>query len=101
MARIVTLGHLLVEDVVLPDGSRVPDQLGGDAIYAAAGVRGWIGDVLPVARIGQGFPPNLLAELDTAGLAAGLVPSERNAIRLTVRWGVEGASRFSFAAGLR
>jgi ribokinase len=68
-------------------------------VYAAACARHWHHDVLPVARIGRGFPAELLGALQRAGLAAGLVPSDRNAIRLTVHWGVEGAPRFEFAPG--
>jgi sugar/nucleoside kinase (ribokinase family) len=99
VARFLTIGNLLVEDIVLPDGREVAGRLGGDAIYAAAGARAFTDDVAPVVRLGAGFPPELVRTLEEAGLAAGLVPSAHAAVRLRVDWGVEGGRRFTFRPG--
>src|SRR4051812_28906474 len=99
MARFLTVGNLLVEDIVMPDGLELPDRLGGDAIYAAAGARAFADDVLPVVRLGQGFPDELTAALEAAGYGDGLLPSQHPAVRLRVDWGVEDGSRFRFEPG--
>ena len=36
VARYLTVGNLLVENIVMPDGRELRDRLGGDAIYAAS-----------------------------------------------------------------
>jgi sugar/nucleoside kinase (ribokinase family) len=96
VARYLTIGNLLLEDVVLPDGRRVLGRLGGDALYAAIGARAFADDVELVVRLGQGFPEELRRTLEDAGYAAGLIPSEHPTVRLWVEWGVEGGSRFTF-----
>lgn len=99
MTRFLTIGNLLVEDIVMPDGRELRDRLGGDAIYAAAGVRAFADDVLPVVRLGRGFPDELLELLEAAGYAEGLLRSEHPVVRLRVEWGVEDESRFTFEPG--
>jgi sugar/nucleoside kinase (ribokinase family) len=96
MARYLTVGNLLVEDVVLHDGRQVLGRLGGDALYAAIGARAFADDVQMVARLGRGFPPELARLLEAAGYGAGLIPSEHPAVRLWVALEVEGGSRFTF-----
>jgi sugar/nucleoside kinase (ribokinase family) len=99
VARLLTVGNLLVEDVVMPDGRELAGRLGGDAIYAALGAQAFADDVAPVVRIGQGFPEQLRNALADAGYGAGLIPSEHPAVRLRVDWGVEGGGRFTFEPG--
>ncbi len=99
MARYLAVGMVLVEDVVLPDGGRQLDRLGGDAVYAAAGARAFADDVGLVARLGRGFPEELADRLRAAGYGAGLIPSEHKAIRLWVEPGAEGGARFTFQSG--
>jgi sugar/nucleoside kinase (ribokinase family) len=99
MARYLTVGNLLVEDVVMPDGREVPGRLGGDAIYAALGARAFADDVQPVVRLGHGFPAELLRTLEDAAYGEGLILSEHPVVRLRVDWGIEGGSRFRFEPG--
>jgi sugar/nucleoside kinase (ribokinase family) len=99
VARYLTIGMLLVEDVVLPDGAQAPGRLGGDAVYAAIGARTFVDDVQMAVRLGRGFPHELAAELERAGLGAGLIPSGHETIRLRVDWGVEDGARFTFRSG--
>ena len=58
MARYLTVGNLLVEDVVLPDGRQALGRLGGDALYAAIGARAFADDVQMAVRLGAGFQPS-------------------------------------------
>jgi sugar/nucleoside kinase (ribokinase family) len=96
MARYLTLGNVLVEDVALPDGRELPGRLGGDALYAAIGARAFADDAQLVARVGRGFPPRLVRALEDAGFGPGLIRSRRAAVRLRIDWGVEGRARFTF-----
>ncbi len=99
MARYLTVGNLLVEDVIRPDGERVLDRLGGDALYAAIGARAFADDVQMAVRLGRGFPPELVRTLENAGLGPGLIPSKHDAVRLWIELGVEGGGRFTFQSG--
>src|SRR5579859_4167114 len=96
MARYLTFGNLLVEDVVMPDGRQLPDRLGGDSLYAAIGARAFADDVELVTRLGRRFPARLVRALEDAGYGAGLIPTEHDTVRLWVDWGVEGRGRFTF-----
>ena len=96
MARYLTVGNLLVEDVVLPDGRQAVGRLGGDALYAAIGARAFAADVQLVVRLGQRFPLELVQALEEAGYGDGLIPCEHATVRLWVEWGVEGGGRFTF-----
>ena len=99
MARYLTVGHLLVEDVVLRDGTRALERLGGDAVYAAIGARAFADDVQMVVRRGRGFPETLAAELAAAGLAEGLIPSKHETIRFWIEMGIEDGARYTFQSG--
>jgi sugar/nucleoside kinase (ribokinase family) len=99
VARYLTVGNLLVEDVVLPDGRQALGRLGGDALYAAIGARAFADDVQMAVRLGAGFPAELVRELEDAGLATGLIASDQEAVRLRVELGIEGGSRFTFRSG--
>lgn len=96
MARYLTFGNLLVEDVVLPDGRGLPGRLGGDSLYAAIGARAFAEDVELVTRLGRRFPSELVRALEETGYGAGLIPCDHDTVRLRVDWGVEGRGRFTF-----
>jgi sugar/nucleoside kinase (ribokinase family) len=99
MARYLTLGNLLVEDVVTPAGAHAPGRLGGDALYSAIGARAFADDVQMAVRVGHDFPLELQAALEQAGLTPGLIPSEHETVRLRVELGIEGGARFRFRSG--
>jgi cytidine kinase len=99
VARYLTIGHLLVEDLVLPDGRRELGRLGGDALYAAIGARAFADDVQMAVRLGRGFPEELVDALEGAGLGPGLIPSEHETIRFWITWGVEDGARYEFQSG--
>jgi ribokinase len=100
MPRHLTLGHLLIEDTILPDGRVLPGRLGGDSLYAAIGARVWSDDVALVTRVGHDFPEELLGQMRSAGYDDGLLPCDHRSIRLWVRWGVEATGRFTFREGV-
>lgn len=81
--RLVVVGNLTIDDVVLPDGTTRMASVGGNSLYAALGARPWQPSVGIVARRGDDFPGDLAAELEKLGIAsAGVVevpgPTVRN-----------------------
>jgi sugar/nucleoside kinase (ribokinase family) len=71
----LSLGGIILDDVVFPDGRTAMNRLGGGGLYAAAGMRVWSAQVGLLARVGPDFDFGLLAEI---GL-------DRRAIQVTER----------------
>lgn len=89
--RLVCLGNLTIDDLVLPDGREVPGCLGGDALYAALAARIWEPSTEMVAPMGRDFPPAILDQIGAAGLAAdGLVPRDRPTLHNRVAYRQNG-----------
>lgn len=72
--RLVCLGNMTFDDVVLPDGTERPGCLGGDALYAALGARLLMPEVELVAPVGTDFPPEVLARIEATGLSTEGMP---------------------------
>lgn len=64
----LAVGNCTLDDVVTPDGQISPRQLGGNAVYAAAGMRIWDADVSLVSVIGVDYPTIWLDQLSAAGI---------------------------------
>src|ERR1700693_962396 len=68
--RVIVVGNLTIDDVVLPDGTTHMSSVGGNGLYTALGVRLWQPSVGLVTRRGEDFPHNLTAMLNSLGVAA-------------------------------
>ncbi len=68
MSDFLALGNCTLDDVVTPDGRVSPRQLGGNAVYAAAGMRLWGVDVSLVSVVGADYPATWLEQLAEAGI---------------------------------
>jgi fructoselysine-6-P-deglycase FrlB-like protein/sugar/nucleoside kinase (ribokinase family) len=68
--RVIVVGNLTIDDVVLPDGTTRMASMGGNSLYTALGVRLWQPSVGIVTRCGEDFPYNLPAMLNALGIAA-------------------------------
>lgn len=68
--RIVVVGNLTIDDVVLPDGTVRMASVGGNSLYTALGARLWQPLVGIVTRRGEDFPRDLTSELGALGIAA-------------------------------
>lgn len=84
--RLVCLGNLTVDDVILPDGTARAGCMGGDALYAALAARLWEPAVEMVTPVGEDLPPEVTAQILQAGFSfAGLprrsVPTIHNQVR--------------------
>ena len=67
--KVVVVGNLTLDDVVLPDGTTRMASVGGNTLYAALGARLWQPGVGIVTRRGEDFPHDLNAELLSLGIA--------------------------------
>ncbi len=68
VVEFVCAGTLREEYVLLPSGEARLHELGGSAVYAAAGARVWAERVGLLARVGVNFPGEWLLDLKTRGL---------------------------------
>ena len=68
MVDFAFVGGLREDYALLPSGEARLRQLGGSALYAAAGARVWTGQVGVVARVGANYPADWLARLAERGL---------------------------------
>jgi sugar/nucleoside kinase (ribokinase family)/fructoselysine-6-P-deglycase FrlB-like protein len=81
--RVIVVGNLTIDDVVLPDGTTRMSSVGGNSLYTALGVRLWQPRVGLVTRRGEDFPRDLTSVLHSLGVATdGIVdiagPTVRN-----------------------
>jgi ribokinase len=70
---LAVLGNLILDDVVLPDGTTRMGQPGGAALYAALGARLWQVEVGIVSVVGEDYPREILdtiagRSIDLAGV---------------------------------
>ena len=81
--RVIVVGNLTIDDVVLPDGTTRMSSVGGNSLYTALGVRLWQPRVGLVTRRGEDFPRDFTPVLHGLGVATdGIVdiagPTVRN-----------------------
>src|SRR5713226_2321646 len=69
LPRVIVVGNLTIDDVVLPDGTTRMSSVGGNSLYTALGVRLWQPRVGLVTRRGEDFPRDLTAVLHSLGVA--------------------------------
>ena len=69
--RVIVVGNLTIDDVVLPDGTTQMASLGGNSIYTALAARLWQPGTGLVTRRGEDFPRDFTAVLHRLGVATG------------------------------
>ncbi len=80
--RVIVVGNLTIDDVVLPDGTTQMSSVGGNSLYAALGVRLWQPRVGLVTRRGEDFPRDLISVLHSLGVATeGIVDIQGPTVR--------------------
>jgi len=89
--RVIVVGDLTLDDVVLPDGTTHMASIGGDCLYAALGARFWEPNVGIVTRRGDDFPRDRLRELEKVGICLdGVVDIAGPTIRNWVIYELDG-----------
>jgi glucosamine--fructose-6-phosphate aminotransferase (isomerizing) len=89
--RVIVVGDLTLDDVVLPDGTTHMASIGGDCLYAALGARLWEPNVGIVTRRGDDFPRERLRDLEKLGICLdGVVDVPGPTIRNWVIYELDG-----------
>src|SRR3989442_1248918 len=89
--RVIVVGNLTIDDVVLPDGTTRMASVGGNSLYTALGTRIWQPSVGLVTRRGEDFPHDLTAMLNALGVAAdGVVDIQGPTVRNWVVYETNG-----------
>ena len=65
--KIVCLGRLTIDDVVLPDGTYFPNCPGGNALYASLGARLWEPATEMVVSVGNDLPEETWQQIAQSG----------------------------------
>ncbi len=68
----ISIGYIIIDDIILPDGARKIGVLGGGATHAVMGMRVWTDQVGLVSGVGGDHADEILSELegyfDTTGI---------------------------------
>jgi sugar/nucleoside kinase (ribokinase family)/fructoselysine-6-P-deglycase FrlB-like protein len=90
--RVIVIGNLTIDDVVLPDGRTSMASVGGNSVYSALSARMWSVPVGLVTRRGEDFDPAHLRRLATLGVdIGGVVDIEGPAVRNWVLYADDGS----------
>lgn len=77
----LTVGSIIIDDIILPDGQSRMGMLGGGSVHAAMGMRAWTDQVAICAPVGEDFPAEVGAQLeacfDTTGVTRSHLPTPR------------------------
>lgn len=93
--RIVTIGNLTIDDIVLYDSKEIfLESIGGNALYTAIGIKVWGDRPRIAARIGKNFPKDVADQFTERGIDSSLVPVEYNDIRNWALYEPGGARQF-------
>ncbi|MFL5706199.1 MAG: carbohydrate kinase family protein, partial [Ktedonobacteraceae bacterium] len=80
--RVIVVGNLTIDDVVLPDGTTQMSSVGGNSLYTSLGARLWQPRVGLVTRRGEDFPRELISMLRSLGVATeGIVDIQGPTVR--------------------
>lgn len=102
MTRVVaTLGHVVIDDVLLADGSRLPATLGGAGTYAVLGQALVTSATAIVSGVGDDFPASARETFQRAGTdATGLVALDLHTPRTRIEYFADGERVETPAFGL-
>lgn len=89
--RLVCLGNLTIDDVVLPDGTEKSDCTGGDALYACLAARFFETASEMVAPVGSDWPKKIEEQIRKAGLSdLGLPPRDLPSLHNRIDYDANG-----------
>jgi sugar/nucleoside kinase (ribokinase family) len=90
--RVIVIGNLTIDDVVLPDGQTSMASIGGNSVYSALSARMWSVPVGLVTRRGEDFDQAHLRRLESLGIdTGGVVDIEGPTVRNWVLYGDDGS----------
>ncbi|MGQ9493135.1 MAG: carbohydrate kinase family protein [Anaerolineae bacterium] len=68
MVDYVVIGNIIIDDIVLPDGTTLMNTLGGAGTHAVMGIRVWSDRVGFISAVGVDFPTDHWAALVASGV---------------------------------
>ena len=77
----ISISSVIIDDIVMPDGTTHMACLGGGGTHAAMGMRVWSKSVGLVANIGDDFPPEIMGRLEKAFDVRGLIKLDMMTVR--------------------
>ena len=89
----ISVGSVIIDDIVLPDGTTHMGCLGGGGTHAVMGMRVWSEQVGLVANIGYDFPPCLMDKLKKAFDVRGLIKLDAKTTRAWQLFETDGTRR--------
>ncbi|HWJ73618.1 MAG TPA: carbohydrate kinase family protein [Kaistia sp.] len=95
--RLLCLGNLTIDTVVLPNGEEHFDCIGGDALYSVLAARLFEDGARMLAPIGDDLPASTLAFIEAGGLAEALPRRARPTLRTSVVYSGPDDRRWTFA----
>jgi sugar/nucleoside kinase (ribokinase family) len=98
--RLVCLGNLTIDDVVLPSGVERPACTGGDALYACLAARLFEPACEMVAPVGSDWPAAVSLQIRKAGLSAlGLPPKDLPSLHNRIDYLASGDRKWTLFNG--
>jgi sugar/nucleoside kinase (ribokinase family) len=74
----ISIGSIIIDDIVLPDGISQIGCLGGGSVHAVMGMRVWSENVGLVGKIGYDFPDDLMLKMKALFNIDGIEIKEKN-----------------------
>lgn len=91
-----SISCVIIDDIVLADGTRFTECLGGGGIHGAMGMRVWSDQVGLVAKIGDDFPADLMETLERSFDVKGLAICKMKTVRSSQIFDGDGTRRNIF-----
>ena len=92
----ISIGYVIIDDIVLPDGTTHMGCLGGGSVHAVMGMRVWSDQVGLVAKIGHDFPPNLEEDLSRLFDLRGVARLDKKTMRAWQLFEADGTRTETF-----
>ena len=89
----ISISSIIIDDIVMPDGTTHMGCLGGGGTHAAMGMRVWSEQVGLVANIGLDFPADLMDKLEKAFDVNGLIKCDMKTVRAWQLFETDGTRR--------
>jgi sugar/nucleoside kinase (ribokinase family) len=96
----ISIGYVIIDDIVLPDGTTHMGCLGGGSVHAIMGMRVWSDQVGLVAKVGYDFPSNLENDLSKMFDLRGLIRLNNKTIRAWQLFEEDGTRNETFRTDL-
>jgi sugar/nucleoside kinase (ribokinase family) len=93
--QVAVIGHLTVDDIVLPNGSTKIGSPGGNVLYAALGAKAWGVNPLVITCQGKDYPSETMDILSGSGIdTSHIIPLNIPTVRQWALYDVNGGRKY-------